>query len=149
MSTRKLPNTGTLFFTTLLVLLCSSLLVAPSSGYAPAPLARPDAFSRTATATSASDKSASSKAGRYSNGSNAGRFAAALDAGGDGVGSPSPLQTGSRGRLLEAVGGLRGGSPSISDFPGYGTAAAAIAAVSIPAATLTAGPALFVQVQYV
>lgn len=143
MSARTLPKMGTLFFTTLA--LCSSLLVSPSSAYAPTPaLAR---------ATSSSEKSANSKTGRYSNGSNVGRFAAALDAssssggggGGGGVGSPAQLHTGSRGRLLEAVGELRGGSPA-TKFPGYGTAAAAIAAISIPAATLTAGPSLFVQV---
>lgn len=140
MGARTLPKMGTLFFTTLA--LCSSLLVSPSSAYAPTP-----ALART---ISSSDKSANSKTGRYSNGSNVGHFSAALDApsgggGGSGVGSPAQLHTGSRGRLLEAVGELRGGSPA-TKFPGYDTAAAAIAAISIPAATLTAGPALFVQV---
>ncbi|CAN0003933.1 unnamed protein product, partial [Ectocarpus sp. 13 AM-2016] len=58
--------------------------------------------------------------------------------------SPALGAAGSRERLFETVTTLRGGSPAMK-IPGYDAAAAAIAAISVPAIAWTGGPALFAQ----
>ncbi|CAM9581266.1 unnamed protein product [Ectocarpus sp. 12 AP-2014] len=72
-----------------------------------------------------------------------GQFAARSDS--NSGGSSAALgAAGSRERLFETVTTLRGGSPAMK-IPGYDAAAAAIAAISVPAIAWTGGPALFAQ----
>ncbi|CAN0065945.1 unnamed protein product [Ectocarpus sp. 6 AP-2014] len=77
------------------------------------------------------------------NGRTNGQFAARSDS--SSGGSTATLgAAGSRERLFETVTTLRGGSPAMN-IPGYDAAAAAIAAISVPAIAWTGGPALFAQ----
>ncbi|CAB1106154.1 unnamed protein product [Ectocarpus sp. CCAP 1310/34] len=109
------------------VLLCT--LLAQSEGFFAAP--------NTPTTHS---KLASDSNGR-TNGH--GQFVARSDSGSGGS-SAALGAAGSRERLFETVTTLRGGSPAMK-IPGYDAAAAAIAAISIPAIAWTGGPALFAQ----
>lgn len=74
-----------------------------------------------------------------------GQFVARSDSGSGGS-SAALGAAGSRERLFETVTTLRGGSPAMK-IPGYDAAAAAIAAISVPAIAWTGGPALFAQVR--
>lgn len=134
----KPPGAGGRILTKATTLLCSVLLVAPSSAYAATLLTLPNNLATRTTAPEAT----LGWSGRSHGGQ--GQF---TTHGGSGDGADCPLlQAGSRGRLFRAVTTLRGGSPAMS-VPGFSAAAEALGSVSMPtAAALTTGPALFVQV---
>lgn len=123
-----------------MVALCSSLLAAPSSGYTVSShLLRPNAPTATRYPHAIGGGASGWNGQRFTGGGQPTAPFAIQD--------PSALMhsTSSRDRLFKVVKKLRGGGPTMK-FPGYDAAAAAIAAISIPAIALNAGPALFMQV---